>query len=163
MGADGRGDRACDDLRLRIRALIAPRRVERELDEELAFHIECETQKNIETGLSPAEARTGARARFGSVALAADQCRDARGTAFVDALVRDVLYAFRGFSSGPLAELPALQATRLELVRTMRGEVTRDAPFAYVAGPVVTACVLAASIPARRAARIDPITTLRHE
>lgn len=38
-------------------------------------------------------------------------------------------------------------------------------PFAYVAGPVVivTACLLAASLPALRAARIDPITTLRHE
>ena len=36
------------DLFLRIRALAAPRRVERELQEELTFHIERETQKHIE-------------------------------------------------------------------------------------------------------------------
>ena len=55
------------DLKLRARALLAPRRVERELDEELAFHIERETQKHIANGISPAEARTRAMARFGSV------------------------------------------------------------------------------------------------
>jgi predicted permease len=93
------------DVFLRMRALVAPRRVERELDDELAFHIERETQKHVANGLSPAEARTRALARFGSVPLAADQCRDARGTAFVDALVRDISYAFRTFRRAPLAAL----------------------------------------------------------
>ena len=65
------------DLVLRIRALVAPRRVERELDEELAFHIERETHKHVTAGLSPADARARALARFGPVPLAADQCRDA--------------------------------------------------------------------------------------
>ena len=93
------------DLFLRIRALVAPQRVERELDEELAFHIERQTQKHIAAGLSPVDARTWAIARFGPVPLAADQCRDARGTAFVDALVRDVSYAVRTFRRAPLAAL----------------------------------------------------------
>jgi hypothetical protein len=35
------------DLKLRVCALIAARRVERELGEELSFHIERETQKYI--------------------------------------------------------------------------------------------------------------------
>lgn len=91
------------DLKLRIRALVAGRRVERELDEELAFHIECEIRKHVANGLEPAEARARARARFGPVALAADQCRDARGTAFIDASLRDLQYAVRGFRRTPLA------------------------------------------------------------
>ena len=37
------------DLFLRIRALVVRRRVERELDEELAFHIARETQKQLAT------------------------------------------------------------------------------------------------------------------
>jgi len=37
------------DVFLRMRALRAPRRVERELDEELAFHIARETQKQLAT------------------------------------------------------------------------------------------------------------------
>ena len=95
--------------------MVAPRRVERELDEELAFHIERETQKHIADGLSPADALTRARARFGSVPLAADQCRDARGTAIVDALARDILYAFRSFRRAPLTALTIVATVGLGL------------------------------------------------
>jgi hypothetical protein len=45
-------------LTLRVRALFSPRRVERDLDEELAFHLERDAQKHIASGVSPAEART---------------------------------------------------------------------------------------------------------
>src|SRR5688572_7055970 len=93
------------DVKLRLRALFAHRRVERELDEELAFHIDRETQKQIANGLDPAEARTRARERFGSASLAADLCRDARGTAFVDDCARDVRYALRSFLRAPLPAL----------------------------------------------------------
>lgn len=103
------------DLFLRIRALVAPHRVERELDEELAFHIERETQKHIAAGLSPVDARTRAIARFGPVPLAADQCRDARGTGFVDDLARDILYAFRTFHRAPLAALTIIATVALGL------------------------------------------------
>ena len=90
------------DLKLRARALLAPRRVEQELDDELAFHIECETEKLVQSGMDPGDARRRALARFGSVALAADQCRDERGTSFVDNTSRDVVYAFRIFRRAPL-------------------------------------------------------------
>ncbi|MEX2273581.1 MAG: ABC transporter permease [Vicinamibacterales bacterium] len=103
------------DLKLRLRALIARRRVERELDDELAFHIECETRKHIAAGVDPAEARARARARFGSPALVADECRDARGTAFVDSSARDVLYAFRALRRAPLAALTIIVTLGLGL------------------------------------------------
>ena len=103
------------DLFLRIRALMAPRRVERELDEELGFHIERETHKHIAAGLSPIEARTRARARFGPVPLAADECRDARGINFFDTLARDILYAFRTFQRAPLAALTIVATVALGL------------------------------------------------
>ena len=103
------------DFRLRLRALLAPRRVERELDEELAFHIERETQKQIANGLSPADARARARARFGSPALVADECRDARGTAFIDTAVRDISYALRTFRRAPLAALTIVGTVSLGL------------------------------------------------
>src|SRR5919106_372205 len=103
------------DLFLRIRALVAPHRVERELEEELAFHIERETQKHIAAGLSPSEARTRAITRFGPVPLAADQCRDARGTALIDDLARDVLYAFRTFRRAPLAAFTIVATVALGL------------------------------------------------
>src|SRR5688572_31885753 len=103
------------DLFLRVRALVAPHRVERELDEELAFHIERETQKHIAAGLSPVDARARALARFGPVPLAADQCRDARGTGFVEDLVRDIQYAFRTFRRAPLAAFTIVATVALGL------------------------------------------------
>ncbi len=103
------------DLKLRARALFAPRRVERELDEELASHIEHETQKHLANGVGPAEARVRARARFGSMALAAEKCREARGTAFIDDGVRDTLYAFRTFRRAPLAAITIVVTVALGL------------------------------------------------
>ena len=103
------------DLKLRLHAVIARRRIERDLDEELSFHLERETQKHIADGLSPAEARARARARFGSVPLAADECRDARGTAFIDDCVRDILYALRTFRRAPLAALTIVTTVALGL------------------------------------------------
>jgi predicted permease len=102
-------------LKLRARAVFARRRVERDLDEELAFHIERETRKHLANGLSLAEARTRAKARFGSVTVAADECRDERGTALVDGVVRDVLYACRSFRRAPLVALTIVTTVGLGL------------------------------------------------
>src|SRR3954470_13237343 len=91
------------DLKLRLRALIAPGRIERDLHDELAFHIECEARRLVARGISPEQARAIAQARFGSTAVVADECRDQRGTAFVDNTIRDVRFALRSFRRAPLA------------------------------------------------------------
>jgi predicted permease len=103
------------DVVLRLRALAFPRRVEQELDEELDFHIAREAQKHIARGLSPAAARREALTRFGPVPLAADACRDARGTSGLDDLVGDVLYAFRTFRRAPLVALTIVATVALGL------------------------------------------------
>jgi predicted permease len=91
------------DLILRLRAVLSPRRAERELHEELAFHIERDTEHLVQSGLSRDEARVRAHARFGSITVAADQCRDQRGTGLLDATIGDVHYALRTFRRTPLA------------------------------------------------------------
>ena len=103
------------DLVLRLRALLFPRRVERELDEELAFHIERDAQKHIARGMNPADARRAAQARFGPVPLTADECRDARGTSGIDDVARDVLYALRTFRRAPLVALTIVATVALGL------------------------------------------------
>jgi predicted permease len=93
------------DLTLRARALLLPNRAERDLDDELQFHIERETRKLVDDGMSPEDARLTARSRFGSVTVAADACRDERGTAFIDNTIGDLQYALRTFRRAPLAAL----------------------------------------------------------
>jgi hypothetical protein len=83
------------DLKLRIRALITPGRVEQDLHDELSFHLEREVRKLIDAGVPPDAARVQARARFGSAAVVADDCRDERGTAFVDNTLSDIRFALR--------------------------------------------------------------------
>ena len=49
------------DLKLRLRALVRPAQVERDLLDEISFHIEREAMKLIDQGMPPEEARaTGA-------------------------------------------------------------------------------------------------------
>src|SRR5262249_57269471 len=63
MGAHGKRHRPRDevrmtlnDLKLRARALLRPNRVEHELEEELAFHIEREARNLIDEGMTPTDA-----------------------------------------------------------------------------------------------------------
>ncbi len=93
------------DLKLRARALFAPNRAERDLHDELSFHIEREAMKLMEQGLPPDAARAKAQAKFGSTTVAADECRDERGTAFIDNTIGDLQYALRTFRRAPLASL----------------------------------------------------------
>jgi hypothetical protein len=99
------------DFRLRVRALFPPAKVERELDDELAFDIECETRKLMAGGLPAAEARRRALARFGPVPLAEDRCRDERGISFFETLARDVGYALRT-SPSPSSTRSCSRSTR---------------------------------------------------
>src|SRR3954469_20450060 len=101
------------DLRLRARALFTPADVERELDDELAFHVQCETRKLVASGLSEAEARRQALARFGSVPLAADRCRDERGISFVETLAGDIRFALRTFRRAPLVAITVVSTIAL--------------------------------------------------
>ena len=103
------------DFKIRARSLFRPRRAERDLGDELAFHMEREAQKLIEEGVTPAAARARARTRFGSITVVADQCREQRGTAFVDDAIRDVQYALRSFARAPLAALTVVVTIALGL------------------------------------------------
>ena len=103
------------DLALRLRALIAPGRVERDLHDELSFHVEREARKLIDAGMSPDAARAQARARFGSTAVVADECRDERGTAWVENTVRDLRFALRTFRRAPLAAVTIVATVAIGL------------------------------------------------
>jgi hypothetical protein len=51
----------------RLRALFGRDKLERELDDEVRFHLEMEIDDNIARGMSPDEARYSALRSFGAV------------------------------------------------------------------------------------------------
>ena len=54
-------------------------RVDRELDEELRFHIERQIEANVARGMAPADARTAALRALGGIEQRKEECRDTRG------------------------------------------------------------------------------------
>src|SRR5688500_12942387 len=73
----------------RLRALVRREAVERELNEELALHLELETQKNLRAGMSPQEARRRAVLAFGGVEKFKEEVRDARTLGWLSGLSLD--------------------------------------------------------------------------
>jgi predicted permease len=103
------------DLRLRVRALFFPRRAERDLDDELTFHIEREAHKYVDAGVDPTDARVRAHANFGSMTRAAETCRDIRGISIVETTIRDVAYALRTIRRAPTVALTIVGTISLGL------------------------------------------------
>ncbi len=83
-------------LPLRLRSLARRGLVERELDEELRYHIDRQTEENVAKGMTGEEARYAALRAMGGVEQQKEECRDMRKTRFVDEIVQDVRYGFRG-------------------------------------------------------------------
>ena len=89
------------DLLYRLRALLRHGDMERELDDELRFHLERETEKLVRAGMSQEHATRQARLAFGGVERVKDESRDARGVALLDATSQDLRYAIRGLRAKP--------------------------------------------------------------
>src|SRR5580765_4634605 len=89
------------DVMLRMRAIFSRSAVERELDQEMRFHFDQLVEKFIASGLAPAEAQRRARLEFGGFEQTKEECRDARGTQFIEALARDLRYGIRNLLRTP--------------------------------------------------------------
>jgi predicted permease len=84
-----------NDVLIRLRALFRRKAVEVELDEELRYHLEREAEKYHRMGASSEEASRRARMALGGPEQARQQCREARGTKFIENLIQDLRYGAR--------------------------------------------------------------------
>jgi putative ABC transport system permease protein len=78
-----------------VRALLHKDKVERDMDQELRFHVEMEIEGNVRRGMSLPEARREALLRFGGVEKFKEECRDVRGAPLIESLLQDVRYGAR--------------------------------------------------------------------
>jgi len=88
-------------LRTALRALLRRSQAERELDEELRYHIEQQTAQNIRLGMSTEKARAAARKDFGGVERSKELSRDARGVRWLEDLGQDLRYGARMLLKNP--------------------------------------------------------------
>ena len=85
----------------RLRSFFHRRREDAQTQEELRFHLEMETEKNLRAGMDSGEARRRAHVRLGGVGAIREAVGDARGWRRLEDLVRDVGYALRGLRRNP--------------------------------------------------------------
>jgi putative ABC transport system permease protein len=86
----------------RIRVLMFRRRqLERDLDDELEFHLAMHQQKLIDQGMPPEEARCAARRAFGNPTQAKETSRDLWTFSFLETLWQDLRYGLRQLRRNP--------------------------------------------------------------
>jgi predicted permease len=74
---------------------------ERELSEELQFHLERQIEQNLAAGMPPEEARYAALRLFGGVQQITEECRDMRRVNLTESFFQDLRYATRQLRRGP--------------------------------------------------------------
>lgn len=84
----------------RFRALLQRRRANRELDEELAFHLEMQIEANLANGMTRAAARQAALAAFGGVVQTKEMVHDVRAMS-IESVWHDLKHGARTLVAHP--------------------------------------------------------------
>ena len=85
----------------RISNLFSRSKADREVDAEIASHIEMRTADNIAAGMSPEEARRDALLRFGNPAVMKERVAAADAALVLERISSDLLYAVRQLVKNP--------------------------------------------------------------
>jgi putative ABC transport system permease protein len=110
----------------RLRSLFRKDRRDADMEEEIRFHIDMETEKHVRRGLPPAEARRRALVAFGGVDRFAEQTRDERGTRPVEDFFQDLRFALRQVRRNPGFSLVTALTVGLGVGATVLGFVIAD-------------------------------------
>ena len=119
----------------RLLALGRRRRLDRDLHDQIASHLEEAAEEYERQGLSPEEARRAARRSFGGVLQAQEAHHDARSFAWIDDARRDMRYALRsmrlmpGFSAIVILTLALATGTATALFSVIDAALLRPVPY----------------------------------
>ncbi len=96
------------DVVERIRALVGRRREERELDEELRFHVEMESEHRRRGGADARAAHRGSMLALGGLDATKEAVRDASGVRWLSDAWDDALYSLRVLRQRPTFTIVAV-------------------------------------------------------
>jgi predicted permease len=120
--------------------LFRRQRMDQQLDKELSFHLEQHERDLVERGHTPAEARRLARLELGGQTQVTEQCREARGTRWLEDLVQDIRYALRslrqnlGFAAVTLLTLALGIGATTVMFTVINGVLLKPLPYANPTG-----------------------------
>jgi predicted permease len=84
-----------------LRTQFRKKELDQELSEELAFHLQKETEENIAAGMRAEDARYAALRKFGGIDRVKEECRDAWGFRRLEELLQDLRFAVRMLGKNP--------------------------------------------------------------
>jgi predicted permease len=86
---------------------------EKRLEQELRFHFDSQVAANIRAGMSEEEARRRAHLEFGSLESVKEECREARGTVWLDSTWQDIRFSLRTLRKTPAFTVAAIATLAL--------------------------------------------------
>lgn len=122
-------------LRARLRTLLGRAEADSELEEELRYHLERETERNSAAGMAEQEARNAALRSLGGVAQLQEECRDARGTRWLEVAVQDLRHGVRlmrrnpGFSAAAMLTIALGIGAATSIFSVVYGVALQPLPY----------------------------------
>jgi macrolide transport system ATP-binding/permease protein len=93
---------------LRLRSIFHKNRAERDLSEELQFHLQNQIDEYVAQGMNPKEARHAALRSLSGIEQAKEECRDARKVNLIENFLQDVRFGLRMLRRSPGFSLLAI-------------------------------------------------------